>query len=104
MRPDHRPVNDAAFFVGFNAKRLENLFPDSSEGPVAEAVVDGLPWSEPLWEVTPWDTGSRSVDDRIQERPVTQRRGGSPLLFGDYRLDLLPLFVCQRVSVHAPSY
>jgi hypothetical protein len=73
-----RSVDDAAVGVDFELQRFEKLFPRSPMGSFVEPIVDGFPWSVPLWQVAPRTTSLGAIDYRVYKRPISPKRIRTP--------------------------
>jgi hypothetical protein len=98
--PNDGPVNDAAGLVDFQLQGFEHGRPNAALRPVREPVVHGLPRTEALWKVTPWDPRACAVQNRVYERTIPERRLWAATLLGKNVTESLPLFVGKRVAVH----
>jgi hypothetical protein len=88
---------------------LLELFEDSLEDllaiPARELVVNGVPWTESLRQVSPWDARLGDVENRVHEGAVGQVRWTStPTCLGwQQGFDPGPFCVTQFVPVHSPT-
>jgi hypothetical protein len=73
---------------------LENTFKNAGLGPSAEALIDDLPITEALGEVTPGKARSKSVQHSFDKQAIIGR-GAAHMAFapGQKILDPLPLVV-----------
>jgi len=103
MGSNDRCVNDRALFVvliELDGERGEQQLPDPGFRPVTEAVVHALPRPETLREITPWDSGLRTVEDGVDEGSVADPGLGTWAARVEDGLDLGPLLVGQGVAAH----
>jgi hypothetical protein len=69
--------------VGAFLEFVENPLEDPVAIPAGELVVNGVPWTESLGQVSPWDARLGDVEDRVHEGAVGQIRWPStPTCFG----------------------
>jgi hypothetical protein len=102
MRADDGTVDDGAGLIDLELELLEDDRPVPAHGPVVEAVVDRLPWTESLGQVSPRKTCLEPEENGLDEEPVAAQRGGPALLFRKKGLKSAPLRFRQSVPVHAP--
>src|SRR5690348_1481476 len=100
MCADYGPVGDRRRLVDVYPQLSEDLSPAVFLCPVAKAIVDGLPFAEPLRQIAPLDAGLRSKDDGVEEDPVAARSLATSSAIGKQRLKPSPLLVGQRVPLH----
>lgn len=102
---NNRRVDNRNFIFDLEVIRIdlncgeENL-PDARLRPVVESIVNALPRPETLREVSPRNTGLRSIEDRIDEHSIADLRLGSRTTAIQCCFDLLPLLVGQGMSSH----
>jgi hypothetical protein len=87
-------VDHHVFVVVIARQQPENALENSTLRPPAEALMDDLPIAETLWKITPWDAGSISVQNRLDEQPIV-RRCAADMAFAARQkiLDPIPLIV-----------
>ena len=64
-------VNDGPGLVDPHAKRFEDAREVTMLRPIVEAVVDAFPRTEALGQITPWNTGFSSVENGLDELPIS---------------------------------
>jgi len=100
MCADHGGIDDRRRVVDVDLEFAEQIRPRIPLSPSGEPVVDGLPWTESLWQVSPRHAGLRSIDDRVDEQPITTRGLSTLRTPRQQRLNSRPLFVGQRMPMH----
>jgi hypothetical protein len=70
VRSDYGPVDDGSDIIVFELQLLEYELPNAPVRPVGESVVDRLPGTEALRQITPGDAGFRAIEDRIDELSI----------------------------------
>jgi hypothetical protein len=101
VRANDGTVDDRANLVDLELKLLEDDLPLALLRPVVEPVVDGLPRTEALGQISPRHAGLGSEQYGFDEEPIASRRLRSGLLLRDHRLEATPLLFGERVSMHA---
>ena len=84
--------------IGTLLDRRQEPFPDSGASPPLKAAVDRGPRPIPLGQVPPRRPRAQDPQDPIEDTPMV---GGGPSrvrLFGEQRLQPLPLFIGQFMS------
>jgi hypothetical protein len=99
VRPNGGGIEDRAGFINFDGQLFEEPFPEPGVRPALVPVVHGLPGSETFRQVSPGNARLGPPNDGIDELPVPSlgERTGSDR---EERLNALPLFIGQFVSVH----
>jgi hypothetical protein len=100
VRSDYGSINDRANVVDLKLQLLEYFEPDPAVRPIREPIVNRLPWTKALRQITPRNACLGAIEDCIDELPITD--------FGSRALSALwkqlaktgPLFVGQCVTVH----
>jgi hypothetical protein len=64
---DDRGVNDHVFVVLIACQQLENTLENPTLRPLIEALMDDLPITKPLREITPRNAGSISIENSLDE-------------------------------------
>jgi hypothetical protein len=100
MCTDDGAVDDRTGVVDLELQLPEDGGPEPASRPVGEAVVDRLPRTESLRQVTPGRASFGAIKDRLDEETVAAHRNGSRSLTGQDTLEAMPLRVRERVSVH----
>lgn len=100
MRADHSAIDDRGGVVDVDSELAKDLRPDILLRPVTKAIVDRLPIPKALRQVAPLNAGTRSKDDRVDEQPIALGSLTSLRAPREERLQLRPLGVGQRVSMH----
>jgi hypothetical protein len=93
-------IDDRTDLIDLQLKGLEDQLPSALLRPIVEPVVNRLPRTEALRQVSPWHACLGPEQHGFDKEPVTQRRGRSSLLLRQGRLQASPLIVGQRVSMH----
>ena len=104
MGADHAAIdaeqgpNDgaAAHLTGLEA--AQDLVPQAPPGPVAEAVVDGLPGAELGRDVAPAAAVGQGPEDAVDHQAVILPLAAAAAVPGQEILDLLPLRVRESVG------
>jgi hypothetical protein len=78
VRSDYRSINDGANVIDLQLQLLEYPEPDPAIRPIGESIVDGLPWTKALRQITPRNACFAAIEDRINELPVANL-GSGPL-------------------------
>src|SRR5436305_2303587 len=101
MSPDDSGIDHHVFVVGIARQQLENAFKDAALRPPAEALVDDLPVAEAGRQITPRDSGSVSIKNRIDKQPIV-RRSATDMTRATWQkvLDPIPLVVAQSKALH----
>ena len=80
----------------------EDIFPYPSFCPGTEPAVYALPWTEPLRQIPPWDSGVQPIQNCVEHFPITS--SGPPslrfLFWWKQILDPVPLFFAYFMSFH----
>ena len=100
MRPDDCSIDDGPEFVVLELQFLEYEVPDAAVRPIREPVVDRLPWSESLWQITPRKPGLRAVQHGVDEKPISELGPWTLALLRQKLAEPRPLFVVQSMSMH----
>jgi hypothetical protein len=100
MCPNAAAIDDGSGLIDPDSERLEDSREVTALRPVVETIVDALPRSESLGQVTPRNPGFRSVQHGIDELPIANLRSWAVSLVRKNGPQSLPLLVAQRVSVH----
>ena len=97
-------VNHHVFVVRIACQRLENSLENAALGPSAKALVHDLPVAETHRQISPGNSRSISVKNRVNEQPVVCR-SAADMSFpaGQEILDPLPLVVSQPKALHGPA-
>lgn len=62
--------------------------------PVVEMILNGLPFAEPLWQVTPGGSGTQNPEDTVEDRATVLGRSSGWFPFRDNQIrHQLPLIV-----------
>jgi hypothetical protein len=99
VRPNDGCVEEGAGFVILDGELGEDALPRSLLGPPGEAVVHGLPATEPLGQISPRDAGPDAPDDGVDEIAVPSL-GERSRTYREKAFNALPLGIAQFVSVH----
>src|SRR5438067_894576 len=67
----------------------EDAVPQALAGPVAEAVVDGLPGAEAVGQVAPAAAVGQRPEDAVEHQPVVLPLAAAPAVRGEQALELL---------------
>src|SRR6267143_1055003 len=96
-----RGVDHHVFVVGVARQRLENAIENAALRPSVKALVYDVPIAKTRGQITPRDSRSISVKNRINEPPVVCCVA-APMTFspGPKIFDPLPLFVSQSKALH----
>ena len=70
VRTNDGCIEQNALFVELDLKVLEDGLPVPSPRPEREPIVDRLPWTKALGQVSPRDAGLEAVEDRVDEQAV----------------------------------
>ncbi len=91
--------------MGTLLELVEDSLEDLLAIPAREFVVNGVPRTESVWQISPWDACLGDVEDRVHEGAVGQVRWPStPTCLGwQQGFDPGPFCVTQFVPVHAPT-
>jgi hypothetical protein len=54
---------------------LPEFLPEVTSVPATKAVIDRVPVAKVVREIAPGDAGTRLIEHRFNEHPVTERRG-----------------------------
>lgn len=105
MRADnggvHRDVPvDLTRRIGCGLDLLEQSLPSTVGGPQAMALIDGLPWAEPFWQVTPLHTGSHPVQNPVDHLSVIPPPPTTPVADRQERPQPFPLSIRQITPPH----
>jgi len=100
MCADHGGIDDRRCVIDVDLEFAEQIRPRILLSPTSEPVVNGLPWAESFWQVSPRHAGPRSIDDRVDEQPITTRGLSTLCTPRQQRLNSCPLFVGQRMPMH----
>src|SRR3984893_4609694 len=97
-------VNHHVFVVRIACQRLENSLENAALGPSAKALVHDLPVAETHRQISPGNSRSISVKNRVNEQPVVCR-SAADMSFpaGQEILDPLPLVVSQPKALHGSA-
>ena len=92
-------VNHHVFVVRIACQRLENSLENAALGPSAKALVHDLPVAETHRQISPGNSRSISVKNRVNEQPVVCR-SAADMSFpaGQEILDPLPLVVSLVIT------
>ncbi len=87
-------VNHHIFVIVIARQQLENALENAALRPSIEALIDDLPITKALREITPRNAGSISVQNGFDEHSIV-RRSASHMAFsaGQKILDPIPLVV-----------
>jgi hypothetical protein len=95
-RIDHR-----VFIIRIRCQVLEHLLPDSAFGPTAKAGMHHAKVAKTLGKITPWNTGSVTVQNSLYKQPVIfGRTTYRPASSRKQTFDALPLIVTQSIPLH----
>ena len=91
--------------VGALLELVEDSLEDLLAIPARELVVNGVPWTESLRQISPRNARLRDVEDRIHEGAVGKVRWPStPTCFGwQQGADPGPFSITQFVPVHSTT-
>ena len=74
VRANNGGVDHHVFVVVIARQQLENALENPALRPPAKALVDDFPIPETLWQITPWNAGTISEENRFDEQPIIRRR------------------------------
>ena len=77
MSADHGTVDDGPRVVEFELELAKDRSPMTLLRPVRKAIVDGLPRTESLRQVTPRQTGFGAKENGFDEETIAEQ-GGRP--------------------------
>jgi hypothetical protein len=100
VRSDHGSINDRANVVNFELQLFEYFEPNPAVRPIREPIVNGLPWTKALGQITPRNACFSAIEDRIDELPVTDFGSRALPPVWKQLAKTRPLFVGQCMSVH----
>ena len=100
MSANYGTVDDGAGLIDLDLQLLENRGPVALLRPVCEAVVDGLPRTESLRQVSPRAPRLGAVQHGLDKETIAPDRLRARPLSRQDRLQSTPLRVRERVSVH----
>ena len=87
--------------VGLGLHRHQQLMPDTSLLPTVEAAGYGTPRAIALGQIPPGSSGAQYPEDAIEDASMIDgRSAGLRFLWGEQRLQPLPLCIGQLSSVH----
>jgi hypothetical protein len=97
-------VDHHVFVVGIARQQLENTVENAALCPSAKALVHDPPVAETRRQITPGNSRSISVKNRVNDQPVI-RCSAADMAFsaGQRILDPLPLVVSQPKALHGPA-
>jgi hypothetical protein len=104
VSPNHRAINRKQFPVNFSAVHLAGLqlpqdaLPQAVLAPFAEAIVDGLPGSEPIGNVSPSSAIRQRPQNRIHHGPMVLPLAAPLSVLREEILDFLPLLISKLVG------
>src|SRR5262245_30579081 len=77
MGTHNRRINKemACLGGGVRLQTLPELAPEPAPFPAAKAVIDGVPASKRLWQVTPGRPSAGQVQHGFDEHPIAEHRG-----------------------------
>jgi hypothetical protein len=82
------------------AQQGKNRVPTTLGVPAIKASPDAVPLAKPLWQIGPRNTGSRDIQNSIDEEAIVLRTPTVlPRLPGQQGFDPLPICVGNRVSM-----
>ena len=96
-------VDHVRVVVGSLLELVEDSLEDFLAIPARKLVVNGVPWTKSLRQVSPRGAGLGDVEDRVHEGPVGQLRWPStPTCLGwQQGFDPGPFRIMKFVSVHS---
>lgn len=104
MRTHDGRVEHHVFVVGIPRQDLENPCKNAAFTPSPVALVGRFPVPVSLRKITPGNARAIAIDDRIDKQPVVGRGAADvALAAGQKILDLVPLVVSKRVSMHVSA-
>jgi hypothetical protein len=94
MRAHDGGVEHHVFVIVIARQLLENALENPALRPPTKALMDDLPIAETLREIAPWNAGSISVQDGLDEQSVIRRRAADMAFAARQKiLDPIPLVV-----------
>src|SRR5512145_299075 len=94
VSPNNGCVDHHVFVVVIARQQLENAFENPALRPPVEALVDDVPVAETFGKIPPRNTGSKSVENRINEQAVVGCRSANVAFAARQKiLDPLPLVI-----------
>ena len=100
MCPNAAAVDDGSGFVDPHSKRFEDAREVTMLRPIVEAIVDALPRSESLGQITPRNARFSAVQHGLDEQPIAEFRLRAVSLLRKDGPQPFPLLIAQRMSVH----
>jgi hypothetical protein len=97
VHADDRCVDHLNRRIVSGAKPIHHPVPDASPPPTDEAIVAGRVGAIPIWQITPWRTGSQNPQDTIYDPPVVDT-GNTAWLARQDRPNGIPFSVGEGVS------
>src|SRR5262245_21527804 len=67
--PDHRRIQDQPFQVRF-LQRCHNGLPNSFAAPPIKTLIDIVPLTEALGQISPGNAGARHIKNRVEKQPI----------------------------------
>jgi hypothetical protein len=105
VRPHDRGIDHGVFVIRVSRQQREQLFPDTTRGPAAEAPVGIVPVTKRFREVAPRNAGTVSVQDRVHETAIVRRCHADRTRPARQRvLDAVPLVVAEAVVAHWSAF
>jgi hypothetical protein len=98
VRANDRGIEQNPLFVELHLEALEDGLPVTSPRPQRETIVDRLPGSEPLRQVSPRNAGLESIENRVDEEAVAQHRSRTATTRKHSRQQV-PLSISQSMSL-----
>jgi hypothetical protein len=94
VSPYDRGVDHHVLVIMITRQFLKNKVENASLSPSVEALIDNLPITESLGQITPGDARSKSVQHRFDKQAIIGRGATDvALATGQKILDPLPLVV-----------
>jgi hypothetical protein len=75
MDADHRTVDEHIFKISILCERFKHLVPDAAFLPTGEPLINAVPFSKLLRQITPRRSASQNPQYRFKEQAVVR---GSP--------------------------
>ena len=87
-------VDHHVFVVVITRQELENILENSALRPSIEVLIDDLPVTKALGQITPRNTSSEPVENRFDEQSIV-RRSASHMAFAARQkvFDPIPLII-----------
>src|SRR5215471_4953895 len=100
MGADNRRIDKemACQRTGVRLETLPELAPEPAPFPAAKAIIDRVPVSKLLWQVTPGRPRAGKVKHGFDEHPIAEHRGTPSTGFvgGEDGGNLLPCLISQQ--------